>query len=504
MIKIFIIDDEIPIRQWIRFCIERSGSCFQVAGEASNGEAGLKALENMDIDIVILDIMMPGLNGLEVLPKLSQIHPGLGIIMLTNFAEFEYIQKAVRNGAREYFLKSEITEESLMACLNKIAASQKQNSLLLNLSSEAESQTVRLLCEQILRHTITSQKQFLETANKYPRPLSYTKNLFVVGIRCLSEDIVHLDPIPLSDISEHLTAMHSVVYNKTDLFLVCEMNKLTSQLMIFHSIAGMLRWLCSHISYAYLGISNIYQSFSDLYHGLSEALISLNSGFYKKPASITYIYETKDETLDPNILNSCSRDILNIAKTCPFEELEKGLYQLFDYFRSSRPSDIQSVKDYFLELVYLIHSVTMSNSLQFQFLDKSVHTEFRKRLSESIYLDDVQKAVLELIGRFYVPQNPVKFSMPVTDAISYIKGHYCENITLKETADAIHMNADYLGRLFKKETGISFNAYVTNMKMEYASYLISNTNLKKYEIAEKLGFTNFSYFSRLYSAYKSR
>ena len=111
MIKIFIIDDETPIRQWIRFCIERSDSCFEVIGEASNGEVGLQALETTETDIVILDIMMPGLNGLEVLTRLKEIRSDLSIIMLTNFAEFKYIQKAVRTGAVEYFLKSENTEE---------------------------------------------------------------------------------------------------------------------------------------------------------------------------------------------------------------------------------------------------------------------------------------------------------------------------------------------------------------------------------------------------------
>lgn len=504
MIKIFIIDDETPIRQWIRFCIERSKSCFQVVGESSNGEIGLKELEATEADIVILDIMMPGLNGLEVLSRLKAINPDLSIIMLTNFAEFEYIQKAVRKGAMEYFLKSEITEEGLMTCLHKIAVSRKQSSLLLNLSAEAEGQTIRRLCEQILNHTITSQKQFLEASEQYPHPLSYTKNLFVIAIRYAPGMAFSLNGIPLSDISEHLSTMHPVVYNENDCFLICEMNKLTSQLMIFNSIAGVLRWFCSQIPFAYIGISNIYHRFSDLYHALTESLLSLNSGFYKKAGSITYIYETVDSTLDPDILASGSREILNTVKTCPFNDLEKKLYQIFDYFRSARPADIQSVKDYCLELVYLVHSVSMSNSQQFQFLDQSVHMEFRKRLSACIYLDDLQKTVLELVSRFYRTQSGPEFSIPVMDAIAYIKKHYCENITLRETAAAIHMNVDYLGRLFKKETGISFNSYVTKMKMEYADYLIRNTNLKKYEVAEKLGFTNFSYFSRLYSSYKSK
>lgn len=504
MINVFIIDDETPIRQWIRFCIERSDSCFEVIGEASSGEAGLKSLETVKADIVILDIMMPGLNGLEVLSRLKAIQSDLSIIMLTNFAEFEYIQKAVRSGAVEYFLKSEITEEGLMNCLNKVASTRKQSALLLNLSSEAECRTVRSLSEQILNRTITSHIQFLKAAEQYPQPLSYTKNLFVVAIRYTPGKTVSLAGMPFADISEHLSTMHQVFHNGNDLFLVCEMSKLNSQLMIFNSIAGMLRWICSNVSFAYIGVSNIYHNFSDLYHALTESLISLNYGFYKKPGSVAYIYEAKSQDVDQSVLVSYNKEILDIAKTKTNHELQMKIHCISDYFRQLMPSDTEAVKEFFLELVYLVHSVSMSNSQQFQFLDKAIHMEFRQRLSGCIYLDELEKAVLELLSRFYHTDIPASYSAPVADAIAYIKEHYCENITLKETADAVHMNADYLGKLFKKETGLSFNTYVTNMKMEYADYLIRNTNLKKYEIAEKLGFTNFSYFSRIYSAYKAR
>ncbi len=504
MIKIFIIDDETPIRQWIRFCIERSDSCFEVIGEASNGEVGLRALETTETDIVILDIMMPGLNGLEVLTRLKEIRSDLSIIMLTNFAEFKYIQKAVRNGAVEYFLKSEITEESLMNCLNKVASTRKQSDLLLNLSSEAESRTIHHLCEQILSQVITSHTQFLKASEQYPKPLSYAKNLFVIAIRYMPGNPISLSDIPLSDISEHLSTMHQIIHNGNDYFLICEMNKLNSQLMIFHSIAQMLRWICSNLSFAYIGISNIYHNFSGLYHALTESLLSLSSGFYKKPGSVTYIYENKHQEIDHNILVSYNKEVLNIAKTGTCSELEMKIRHIFEYFRQITPVDIQAIKDFFLELLYLVHSVSMSNSQQFQFLDKSIHMKFRKQLFDCIFLDHLEGIVLELLSLLYGADTQTSYSAPVEDAIFYIKEHYCENITLKETADAVHMNADYLGKLFKKETGISFNAYVTSMKMEYADYLIRNTNLKKYEIAEKLGFTNFSYFSRIYSAYKSK
>ena len=504
MIRIFIIDDETPIRQWLRFCIERSDSCFEIAGESANGEDGLKALAKTEADIVILDIMMPGINGLEVLSQLNAMKPGLSIIMLTNFAEFKYIQKAVRSGAVEYFLKSEITEEGLMDCLQKIASAMKQNSMKLQLSSELELQTVRSLCEQILNHTIDSQEQFLKSAEAYPHPMSFKNNLFVIAIRCRPGTFANFTGAALADISEYLSTMHQIAWNGHDCFLVCEMNKLNSQLMIFNSIAGMLRWICTNIPHAYIGVSNIYHDFSSLYHGMTESLLSLNTGFYKKPGSVTFISEAKEKAIDQDRLSVFSDEILNIAKTGTQDELRLKLLSVFDYFRTSMPSDLSFVNHYFLELLYLIHSVFMSNTQQFRFFDQAVRRDIHQGLPQAIFLDELQHTVMDLLPRFYSKESLPAFSAPIADATAYIKEHYCENITLKDVADAIHMNADYLGKLFKKETGCSFNTYLTNIKMEYADYLIRNTNLKKYEIAEKLGYTNFSYFSRIYSAHKGR
>ena len=109
-------------------------------------------------------------------------------------------------------------------------------------------------------------------------------------------------------------------------------------------------------------------------------------------------------------------------------------------------------------------------------------------------------ALLDLLGQEY--HDPC-CSPVINEAMDYIQGHFTENITLKDVSAAVHMNADYLGKLFKKETGNSFNTYLTTLRMNYADYLIRNTSLKKYEISEKLGYTNFSYFSRIYNHYKS-
>ena len=157
MYKIYIIDDEAPVRQWLRFCIEHSEGRFEIAGDSPNARDGLDRLEDTPADILLLDIMMPGLSGLDVLPIIKERFPRLSVIMLTNFSEFEYLQQAMRSGVEEYFLKSEITEETLFQCLEKVI--QKKEALLNHASDRSpvtkEYNTVIQLAENILNQTIT-------------------------------------------------------------------------------------------------------------------------------------------------------------------------------------------------------------------------------------------------------------------------------------------------------------------------------------------------------------
>lgn len=160
--------------------------------------------------------------------------------------------------------------------------------------------------------------------------------------------------------------------------------------------------------------------------------------------------------------------------------------------------------DYFVELLYLIRPVYMSKTQNFKSVLDNSGINLRQQLRKCIYLDQLQEQVQDAIRSIFTAIDAPSYSPPVAEAIQYIKEHYCENLTLREVSEHIHMNTDYLGKLFKKETGSNFNSYVTAIKMEYAEYLLRNSNLKKYEIAEKLGYTNFSYFSRLYSSHKGK
>ena len=226
MYKIFIIDDETPVRQWLRFCIEHSSGRFEVAGDSPNGRDGLAQLETVSADILLLDIMMPGLSGLDMLPALKERFPRLSIVMLTNFSEFEYLQQAMRGGVEEYFLKSEITEETLFQCLDNVI--QKREALLNHASRQSpvtkEYNTVIQLAERILNQTIRDKQDFQERLLEYPALASFTSNLFVLAVKHDRSSLHQISNYALTEISPWLSTLYIVKHTDHITLLVYEKN----------------------------------------------------------------------------------------------------------------------------------------------------------------------------------------------------------------------------------------------------------------------------------------
>lgn len=143
MFKVLIIDDEEVIREGLRSAIEWEEMCCKVVGEAEDGDEGLALINSLEPDIVLTDIRMPGLNGLEMICRINQLKHICKIIILTGFRDFEYAQEAVRLGAFRLLLKPTKKEELMKAieeALKEIRRLKSEQILLKNLQRKVNEQ----------------------------------------------------------------------------------------------------------------------------------------------------------------------------------------------------------------------------------------------------------------------------------------------------------------------------------------------------------------------------
>jgi two-component system response regulator YesN len=126
MKKILIVDDELIFRQGIRYLIDWETYHYTIVGEATNGKEALKLIEKLSPDIVFCDIVMPILNGVELVKIASHRFPSVKIVVLSNFDEFNNVRQAFKFGACDYLIKSQISKAELLSCLDKLNLQNKE------------------------------------------------------------------------------------------------------------------------------------------------------------------------------------------------------------------------------------------------------------------------------------------------------------------------------------------------------------------------------------------
>src|SRR5699024_6703215 len=143
--KVLIIDDEFIMRQGMKHMLEWEKEGFQIVGEATNGQEGLDLIEKLEPDIVLADIVMPVLDGIEFSQILKQKYPEIQLIILSSYDKFEYVKSTLLNGASDYILKPTLNPEILLKTLQKVA----RNSPGLTLRKEKEL-SPRVMLERFL------------------------------------------------------------------------------------------------------------------------------------------------------------------------------------------------------------------------------------------------------------------------------------------------------------------------------------------------------------------
>lgn len=125
--NILIVDDERIIREWFRMTVDKLGGDCRIIGEAASGEDALEFCRQHQVDLVVTDVKMPGMDGLELIKRLKEEQPGVRSVIFSSYSEFHFAAEALKLGANEYILKAEITLPGLEDILQKIKGILKWN-----------------------------------------------------------------------------------------------------------------------------------------------------------------------------------------------------------------------------------------------------------------------------------------------------------------------------------------------------------------------------------------
>lgn len=187
MYKVFIVDDEIIVREGIRNKIDWENSCFIFAGEASDGELALSMIKKTKPDILITDIKMPFMDGLELSKEVKDFLPSIKIIILSGHDEFEYAKKAISLGVEDYILKP-FTSDELLSSMNKIAKTLDTQNLIIN--KDPLSEKLRFATKNEISQIIDEYLALIVESNEnFSIASSYLMVDVIVGVAQIVEEL---------------------------------------------------------------------------------------------------------------------------------------------------------------------------------------------------------------------------------------------------------------------------------------------------------------------------
>lgn len=473
MYKVYLLDDEPYILEGLKYILDWESFGFEIAGFANNGQDGLDEILNKDIDLVITDIMMPKLTGLELIECLEKNNYKSNYIVLSAFQEFKYVKKAMSMGAENYITKPIDTEElenTLKLVYEKIKKKEKDqdnkkvlnNSLILSLIKDKNIDNLDFILEELkLNKEGKYRVGLIELKDKTKK----IKNVLPKVIK--SKDIIYcIDSI------------------NTAIFILNNTNYIDYLTDIKNDIFNMTGDI------VYISIGKEVSNFNDLDISYKTAQsISEYKIVYPK---ISWIKEYREILDDDNYFDVDFSLIKSMLKNKKFNELYLEIENIFKNLTENNKLNAKQIRHKAIEIFINIYNYINEFNLI---------KDFNVYLRNGIDKENVDEIEFEILNMIRFMENKLEnaqesISPIILKLLQNIEKNYDKELNLKEISYDLKVNSIYLGQLFQKETGSLFSDYINNYRINKAKEILINTSLKANEVGELVGYSNKNYFYR--------
>ncbi|MEC0168560.1 response regulator transcription factor [Paenibacillus graminis] len=495
MFKVLLVDDEVYVRKGLLELIQWESLKFSIVGEANNGAEALDMMEQLEPDLVITDIRMPILDGLDLIRSVNE-HAGLDsiFIIISGFHDFKYAQQALRYGVHDYILKP-IDEEEMTATLRKLsyAMGRKRIATLTN-----DDLTTSAIMEALVQENLQA-----EDAEPYAAALGLEGES---GFLYAVTEIHAGQQDKQTTVKQFQEALHSLEEGGAGIPVLEQQPGTFGMLLCTGRITGGHGGLALHLERLRAVLSERLNTGLSLYAGDPvDSLVHVHRSYSEANEAARHKYAENTGV----IMYSCVTDkplyvfdmspVLASKLIMQIEEGNKKDYQqtvnsMFRLFHEQRftPQAVTgSLSRCMTGILGVIKEMDGNEEeiLRLKDLAERGHGQWSLQMLQEHFMQAVQEAA-EYIARLRKAQclggiKPVK---------RYIDTHYRENISLKSIAAEFYMNAVYLGRLFRKTYGVYFNDYLLELRIQEAKKLLRQSDLRMYEIAGRVGFQNADYF----------
>lgn len=515
--SLLIVDDEELVRSAIGRIIDWRSLGFTKILEAEDGEEALKICRKNKIHLVMTDIVMPFMDGMELSHILSEEFPDIHIVILTGHEEFQYAKKSIQYGVKNYILKpigAESLYKEMKGICEMLHMQRNQKQYIAKMRSQLH-ESLPILREKFLYSLVCTsyygRKDHVQRIQSLDIPL-YSQ-AYIVGI--IETDVSTVD---MNDMELYLFAIknicmdtvgnqHCVFDDNNRSVIIFNLDRYGEeyQNIAYDTMEVILKAIQITMKIPSAGaLGGRVKKVHELHQSYCEAIRALECRYIM---GYDQIYDIHDINYMDSVFTYPTDEIKQFIDSMKFKsysQMKDAIERIEKVCRKNRNFSIANIKMIYFEL--------LNSIMKELFGVKNGQKELWKK-GLSLYqtmdrINTINKLSEEIL--IYAEQVSMSFQaavnsssrMLIQKAKDYIELHYMEaELSQNMVANSVGISTGYLSGLFKKEGGVNFIEYLTNIRMEHAMQLIRTSDKKNYEIAEETGFSNPHYFSISFKKY---
>lgn len=518
MTKIFLVEDEFVVREGIKKNIDWNAHGYEFCGEASDGELAFPLIKKEKPDIVITDIRMPFMDGLQLSKLIKAEMPWIEIIILTGFEEFEYAKEGIKLGVARYLTKP-ISGDDLLSEIDTLAQKIEENRREREIKEKYTRETIeetlnekKNLFESIVRGNKTTAELY-QKAEALEISLSAAKyEIILVNIQAsshlsseYSNRIVNIDNDLEIILDNQIIVFDRDLEGKAFLIMADsdeEINEKTEQF-----ISKAIKIFEKYEEISYFGgigsivdrLSEISESFKTASHAFMQRYF-INDNIFIRSEQISSQLVQETDTFNITDIDPNKFDRSKIKEFLKFGEKDEVQYFVEGFFLGLGTNAIESqVFRQYITMDIYFNVVEFLKSLE---LSKEEIDNFKIEPNIVKSSDETIKYVVEIVDKaidIRIKNSSGQYNDIVEEVKLYIEKNYAEEeLSLNLVASEINISPNHLSMVFSQKTGSTFIKYLTNYRLEKAKELLVCTNKKSSEISILVGYKDPHYFSYLF------
>lgn len=495
--RVMIIDDDLLVVDDMKALVDWDDLNLEIVSICENGKKALEQLPKVKPNIVIADIAMPLVDGLEFSEKALQYDKSIKIILLTAYSKFEYVKKAISLGVVNYILKHELDEELLKNELLKMksalddefkGAVLRKRKALEDFLSNPYSDFYKEQFENNIFSIKGMQKSYFIAINKcFNGNLDeITDNMYskILTLKCIGEENKSLSAIfiPVSKVT-----VVAMIYSKA-----CILSENLFNQMVFNFSSQIKEEFKAVLNEnVNIFISSICTNANDIIYAFKKVCEISKYSFFMQSTGVFHCIDIESRISSGGINVN---DKLRLRELQYESDINKIRVVVNDIWQKYcvKKYDMQGLKELCEEL-----RAVLSNKNKLFNIGLGKSEEFSLKCNECKNADEILKL-------FYKEINEIDdyrregYSYKTAAVIEFIHKEYAKQITIDDIANELGVSGEYLSKYFKKEFKQSFTKYLTEYRMKVAKELLESGNFKIYEVSEMVGYNTTQYFSSIF------